>query len=105
VDVPALQNAVRTGPVRAGVVREQDGVSCDLSVLKVAVDGGVTVCEEGDEGQNHVAVNREFLLNALTAGDPDQLVLEFGAPTAPLTIRRTDTEDTFSMLMPVRLEN
>ncbi len=105
VDVPAFRKSVKTGAVRAGVVRAQDGVSCDLSVLKVTADGMVTVCGDGDEDQNQVAVNRQFLLHALSAGDQHQLVLEFGAPTAPLTIRRTDTEDTFSMLMPVRLEN
>ncbi|MET9661781.1 MerR family transcriptional regulator [Streptomyces sp. NPDC006510] len=105
VDVPAFREAVETGPVRASEVREQDGVSCDLIVLKVAADGVVTVCEDGDDDQDHVAVNREFLLHALAAGARNQLVLEFGAPTAPLAIRRTDTEDTYSILMPVRLEN
>jgi DNA-binding transcriptional MerR regulator len=105
VDVPAFRDAVETGPVRAGVVREQDGVSCDLSVLKVAADGVVTVCEDGDDDNAHVAVNREFLLHALAAGARDQLILEFGAPTAPLAIRRTDAVDTLSMLMPVRLES
>lgn len=105
VDVPALRDAVETGPVRANVVREQDGVSCDLSVLKVTADGVLTVCEDGDDDHDHIAVNREFLLHALAAGARNQLTLEFGAPTAPLAIRRTDAEDTFSMLMPVRLES
>ena len=105
VDVPAFRAAVETGSVRVSEVREQDGVSCDLSVLKVAGDGTVCVCEDGDDGQGSIAVNREFLLHALAAGARDQLILEFGAPTAPLAIRRTDGEGTFSMLMPVRLEN
>ncbi|MEU9299177.1 MerR family transcriptional regulator [Streptomyces sp. NPDC048269] len=105
VDVPAFREALETGPVRASEVREQDGVSCELSVLKVAADGAVAVCEDGDDGQDRVAVNRAYLLDALAAGARDRLVLELGAPTAPLAIRRTDTEDTFSMLMPVRLEN
>ncbi|MFD9407016.1 MerR family transcriptional regulator [Streptomyces sp. NPDC059989] len=105
VDVPAFREALETGPVRASEVREQDGMSCDLSVLKVAADGSVTVCEDGDDDRDRVAVNREYLLHALAAGAQDQLILEFGAPTAPIAIRRTDTEDTFSMLMPVRLEN
>ncbi|MFI0898402.1 MerR family transcriptional regulator [Streptomyces sp. NPDC020983] len=105
VDVTAFREAVEAGPVRVSEVREQDGVSFDLSVLKVAADGVVTVCEDGDDGQDHIAVNREFLLDALAAGARDQLILEFGAPTAPLAIRRPDTEGTFSILMPVRLEN
>ncbi|MEU7428200.1 MerR family transcriptional regulator [Streptomyces sp. NPDC040750] len=105
VDVPVFREMVETGPVRASEVREQDGAPCDLSVLKVAADGVVTVCEDGDDDQDRIAVNREFLLHALAAGARDELLLEFGAPTAPLAIRRTDTEDTFSLLMPVRLEN
>lgn len=35
----------------------------------------------------------------------DRLVLELGAPTTPIAIRRPDDEHTFSLLMPVRLEN
>lgn len=72
-------------------------MSCDLSVLRVTADGVVTVCEDGDDDHDHVAVNREFMLDALAAGARDRLILEFGAPTAPLTIRRTEAEDTFSM--------
>ncbi|MFF3242350.1 MerR family transcriptional regulator [Streptomyces sp. NPDC002870] len=105
VDVSAFQEAVKTGPVRASEARKPDGVSFDLSVLRVTADGTVTICEDGDNDENDVAVNREFLLQSLAAGARDQLILEFGAPTAPLAIRRRDTEDTFSMLMPVRLEN
>ncbi|MEU0073852.1 MerR family transcriptional regulator [Streptomyces sp. NPDC006332] len=103
IDVRAFQKAVENGPVRASEAR-QDGVCGDLSVLKVAADG-VTVCDEGDDDPDNVAVNRAFLLDALAAGARDQLILEFGGPTAPLAVRRTDTEDTFSILMPVRLEH
>ncbi|MGW4024365.1 DNA polymerase III subunit beta family protein [Streptomyces sp. NPDC005009] len=105
VDVPAFREAVRTGPVRAGEVPEQDGTSCDLSVLEVAEDGSVAPVGDGADGRDLVAVNRAFLLDALAAGSGDRLILEFGAPTAPLAIRRPDDEHTFSLLMPVRLEN
>jgi DNA-binding transcriptional MerR regulator len=105
VDVPAFRAAVETGSVRVSEVREQDGASCDLSVLKVTGDGTVRVCEDGDDSLGNIAVNREFLLHALAAGARDRLILEFGAATAPLAIRRTDAEGTFSILMPVRLEN
>lgn len=105
VDVPAFRTAVQTGPVRVSEAREHDGPSRDLSMLDIAADGTVTVCEDGDDATDRVAVNREYLLHALAAGARDQLVLELGAPTAPLAIRRTDTQDTFSILMPVRLEN
>ncbi|MFJ8011383.1 MerR family transcriptional regulator [Streptomyces sp. NPDC096339] len=104
VEVPAFREAVETGPVRASEVREQSGAACDLTVLKVTRDGAVAVCEN-DEEEHRVAVNREFLLDALDTAARDELVLEFGAPTAPLAIRRTDTEETFSLLMPFRLEN
>ncbi|MFJ9763902.1 MerR family transcriptional regulator [Streptomyces erythrochromogenes] len=104
VDVAALRRAVETGPVREGERPEPDGPLVDLSVLKVA-DGAVTVCEDGRGAPDHVAVNRTFLLQALAAGARDRLVVEAGAPTAPLAVRRTDTEDTFSILMPVRLDD
>lgn len=100
LDVPAFREAVRTGPVR-----EQDGTADDLTVLAVADDGSVTVAGDGAAGDGLIAVNRAFLLDALTAGARDRLVLESGAPTAPLAVRRPDDESTFSLLMPVRLEN
>jgi DNA polymerase III sliding clamp (beta) subunit (PCNA family)/DNA-binding transcriptional MerR regulator len=105
VDVPEFREALRTGPVRAREAHEGDGVSGDVSVLKLTADGGAAVCEYGDEDQDHVAVNRDFLLHAFAAAARDRLILEFGAPRAPLAIRRTDSEDTFSLLMPVRLES
>jgi DNA polymerase III sliding clamp (beta) subunit (PCNA family)/DNA-binding transcriptional MerR regulator len=108
VDVAALREAVENGPVRTSEVREQDGVAFDLTVLKVEGDGAVRVCgdtdDTGDGGDGLVAVNREFLLQALAAGDRERLVLELGAPTAPLAIRRADSEDACSILMPVRLD-
>ncbi|MFD8079632.1 MerR family transcriptional regulator [Streptomyces sp. NPDC059718] len=104
VEVAALRTALETGPVRPGETREQDGKSPDISVLTVAGDGTVGVCEDGDEGPDDVAVNRAYLLQALAAGARDQLVLEFGASTAPLTIRRAEDDGAFSVLMPVRLE-
>ncbi|MCX5377381.1 MerR family transcriptional regulator [Streptomyces sp. NBC_00091] len=100
VDVQAFRKTLETGPVHAN----EDGVS----VLKVAADGTVTVYEDGagaGAGQDLVAVNREFLLHALAAGAQDRLILEFGAPKAPVAIRRTDTEAAFSLLMPVSLDN
>ncbi|MEU6772653.1 MerR family transcriptional regulator [Streptomyces sp. NPDC046759] len=105
VDATVFRKAVASGPVRTGEVRRQDGASCELSVLKVAHDGTVVVCDDGDDDPGQVAVNRAFLLDALAAGDRDQLVLEFGDPTAPIAIRRPDDEETFSILMPVRLEH
>ncbi|MEU9039999.1 MerR family transcriptional regulator [Streptomyces sp. NPDC048352] len=103
VGVAALRRALESGPVRTDV-REEDGAPCEISVLRVTADGTVSVCEDGDEGEGRIAVNRDFLLDALAAGGGDQLVLEFGAPDAPVAVRRPADEETFSLLMPVRLD-
>lgn len=50
-----------------------------------------------------VGVNGDFLLDALDAADGPQLVLELDGPIAPLAVRRPDDDDTFSILMPIRL--
>ncbi|WAZ26326.1 MerR family transcriptional regulator [Streptomyces cinnabarinus] len=101
VEVAAFRKALETGPVRS-----DEAGAHDLSVLKVEDGGSVTLCSDGDDdAPNRVAVNREFLLDALAAGARERLILEIGAPTAPIAIRRPDDEDTFSMVMPVRLED
>ncbi|MCV2464540.1 MerR family transcriptional regulator [Streptomyces sp. ICN988] len=106
VDVPALREALETGPVREAGASEPCRSGRGVSVLATADDGTVTVRGDGDEDENSVGVDRGFLLDALAAADRDRLVLEFGAaPTAPLAVRRTDDEETFSLLMPVRLDD
>ncbi|MFE7035946.1 MerR family transcriptional regulator [Streptomyces sp. NPDC057621] len=108
IDTAVFRAALENGPVRTSEAGEPDGGPRDLSVLRVAENGTVIVCDDGDAGdddRDNVGVNREFLLHALTAGARDELILELGAPTAPLVIRRPDDEDGFSLLMPVRLEN
>ncbi|WP_234535658.1 MerR family transcriptional regulator [Streptomyces shenzhenensis] len=100
VEVAAFRRALETGPVRSG-----ESGAHDLSVLRVVDDGAVTLCADDDEDPDRVAVNREFLLAALAAGAREQLVLEFGAPTAPIAVRRPDDAGAFSLLMPVRLED
>ncbi|MEU8433535.1 MerR family transcriptional regulator [Streptomyces sp. NPDC029216] len=102
VDVPAFRTALENGPVVAG--ETHTGSPCDLSLLTVA-DGELVLCEDGDgDGDpDRVAVNRAYLLEALTAGATDRLLLELGTPTAPLAVRRPDDETAFSLLMPVRL--
>ena len=105
VDTVAFPKTLLTGPVRASKTREQNGGHHDLSVLRVAESGTVVVCKDGDDDQDNVAVNREFLLQALAAGDRNDLILEVGTPTAPIAIRRPDDEGAFSLLMPVRLDD
>lgn len=106
VDVPAFREALETGPVRPAE-REQDGATGDVSVLRVTGEGEVSLVADGDGGDDDpaaVGLNRAFLLHALAAGDRDRLILELGAPTAPVAIRRPDDEEAFSLLMPVRLD-
>lgn len=103
VDVPAFREALETGPVRPAE-REQDGATGDVSVLKVTDGGAVSLGDDGDDDPAAVGLNRAFLLDALTAGARDRLILELGAPKAPVVIRRPDDEESFSLLMPVRLD-
>ncbi|MEV6597169.1 MerR family transcriptional regulator [Actinoplanes sp. NPDC051346] len=99
VDVPALRVSLGRA---ATVTREHKGVGYDVAVLTVDPSGGVGLADEdawaADE-EAHVAVNRDFLLEALDAGGAGQLVLELDGPIAPLAIRAAGT---YSILMPVR---
>jgi DNA polymerase III sliding clamp (beta) subunit (PCNA family) len=104
VDVAALRDALATGATRS-MVREQDGVSYDLSVLAVEAGGVAVASEEATaaDGALRVGVNREFLLEALAVGGRDQLVLELGGPIAPLAVRVPGEDGPFSIVMPTRL--
>lgn len=99
VDVSALREAVGAVPA---VSREHDGKPFDLTVLTLDAGGSLRVAAEAEwaaDEQAHVAVNREFLLQALDAGGAGQLVLELDGPIKPLAVRGAGT---FSILMPVR---
>ncbi|MDD9382526.1 MerR family transcriptional regulator [Streptomyces sp. ZAF1911] len=103
VDVPAFRAALETGPVRPAE-REQDGATGEVSVLRLTADGAVSLADDDADDPADVGLNRAFLLDALAAADRDRLILELGAPKAPVAIRRPDDEETFSLLMPVRLD-
>ncbi|MFD5813426.1 MerR family transcriptional regulator [Streptomyces sp. NPDC127038] len=105
VHTESFREAVRTGPVVQGDTSGPGGTAADLTLLKVTDEGGVTLGDDRWGDQNQVAVNRAYLLDALDAGARERLVLEIGVATAPIAIRRPDDEHTFSLLMPVRLEN
>lgn len=101
VEVARFRDALAAAEPRQ-VLREQDDVLCDVSVLNV--DGGdVEVAGAGVGGAGCVGVNREFLLEALGAAGRDQLTLELDGPIRPLAVRVPDDAGTFSILMPVRL--
>ena len=104
VDAGALRTALCSGEAPV-VVREHGGVRRDHTVLTVGPDGDLALAGEEvlSSGADHVGVNREFLLDALDAGGPGQLVLELDGPIQPLAVRVPGDEWTFSLLMPVRL--
>ncbi|MFB7615149.1 MerR family transcriptional regulator [Kitasatospora sp. NPDC056181] len=107
VGLPAaeLRGAVESGDTRS-LPSGPHGAACEVTVLALDGDGRLTVAADGTEpaaGDVRVAVNRDFLLDALQAGGPEQLVLEIGGPIAPLAIRTAGRDGTFSILMPIRV--
>jgi DNA polymerase-3 subunit beta len=102
VDVTALRAAIAAAPP---VWREHDGTTYPISILTVDPAGGVRLAAEAEwtaDAEAHVAVNREFLLEALDAGGAGQLVLELDGPIKPLAVRPPGDVHRFSVLMPVR---
>ncbi|MFJ3790570.1 MerR family transcriptional regulator [Kitasatospora sp. NPDC090091] len=105
--VPAadLREAVESGVTRT-LPSGPHGTACEATVLAFDPDGRLTVAAEAAEpapGGLRVAVNRDFLLDAVRAGGPEQLVLEVGGPIAPLAVRTEGRAGTFSILMPIRV--
>ncbi|MGW4892602.1 DNA polymerase III subunit beta family protein [Kitasatospora sp. NPDC004240] len=111
VGLPAadLRRAVESGATRT-LPSGPHGAEAEITVLSVTPEGALLVAAEDVPADTlQVAVNRDFLLEAVQAG-PDagtgatgQLVLELGGPIAPLAIRSADRAGSFSILMPVRL--
>jgi hypothetical protein len=100
VDTAALRSQVTALPES---LREHEGQTYPVVVLGVG-DAGLRVVPADEwtadvEGQ--VAVNREFLLQALDAGRAGQLVLELDGPIKPLAVRVPGDDSRFSILMPV----
>jgi DNA polymerase-3 subunit beta len=100
VDTAALRSAVAAQP---DLVREHEGQTYRVVVLGLA-DAGVRLVPEHEwtaDAAGQVAVNREFLLEALDAGRAGQLVLELDGPIKPLAVRVPGDDSRFSILMPV----
>jgi DNA polymerase III subunit beta len=105
VDVLALR-ATLTRDVTSLAVREHAGIASPVAVLSVHPDGELRVVEPSawdSDDPYQVAVNPEFLLQALDAGGDGQLVLDLDGPIRPLAIRTPGNTRRFSVLMPVRL--
>jgi DNA polymerase-3 subunit beta len=101
VDPVALRAAL-AAPTTPRVVRQHEGVDHELAVLAIGAGGGVDLVGEQEWNDEHVAVNRGFLLEALNAGGDGQLVLELDGPIRPLAIRRPADDRGFSIIMPVK---
>ncbi|GAA3020861.1 MerR family transcriptional regulator [Kitasatospora sp. NPDC006786] len=97
-----LRAAVAAGATRT-LPSGPDGADCEVTVLTLTGDGRLTVADDPAPEGYRLAVNRDFLLEALDAGRPGQLLLELGGPIAPLAVRTPGRSGTFSVLMPVRL--
>lgn len=95
VDRAALRAAVTAAPPRT-MLREHDGIEYEVTILENG-PGGVRVTDDAG-----VAVNREFLLEALDAGGDGQLLLTLDGPITPLVIS-AQSPRSVSLLMPVRL--
>ncbi len=108
IDLPAaeLRAAVASAATRS-LPSGPHGAACEVAVLTVDGEGRFAVAApDADPVPDalRVAVNRDFLLEALPPVDTaGQLVLELGGPIAPLAVRAPDRPGTFSVLMPVRL--
>ncbi|WP_329019280.1 MerR family transcriptional regulator [Micromonospora rifamycinica] len=106
VDTATLRAALRAGTPT--VTREHEGVPLPVTVLGIDDSDGLRLVDAtelaaGQRTDLLVGVNGDFLLDALDAADGPQLVLELDGPIAPLAVRRPDDDDTFSILMPIRL--
>jgi DNA-binding transcriptional MerR regulator len=102
IDTAGLREAVAAAP---NMTREHEGTAYEISVLGIDPAGGVRLVAESDwaaDAASHVAVRREFLLEALDAGAAGQMVLELDGPIKPLAFRVPGDDSRFSILMPVR---
>ncbi len=100
VNAAALRASLSAGTTQTRT-RDNDGVAYDVSLLSITTNEvQVGASEEPDAVV--IGVNRDFLLQALKAGD--QLTLGLDDPIAPLAIRNPARDGTLSILMPVRLD-
>nr|WP_068000596.1 MerR family transcriptional regulator [Nocardia pseudobrasiliensis] len=90
-----LRHAIVNGPSLTQR-RDADGIEFETVVLSTD-DRGDIVISDGTEG---IAVNREFILEAMDAAGEGQLHLRLDGPITPLIIHSARST---SLLMPVRL--
>jgi DNA polymerase III subunit beta len=102
IDTAALREAIAAGPA---TTREHEGRAYEIAVLGLDPAGSVRLVPESEwaaDVEAHVAVHREFFLQALEAGAAGQLVLELDGPIKPLAFRVPGDDSRLSILMPVK---
>lgn len=102
VDPGVLRDRLAAAPA---VGKEHEGSAYPVSVLGLDPAGSLRLAGPDEWEANadaHVAVNREFLVQAIDAGGPGQLELELDGPLRPLAVRTPGDDTRFSLLMPVR---
>lgn len=95
-----LRDRLTTGPTRtiSGAPHDTDH---EVSVLYAS---GNTIEVLDHDRPDAIAVNRDFLLEALDASGTDKLVLALDGPISPLAILSPERCDVVSLLMPVRID-
>lgn len=101
VDAAGLRSQLEAEATTTATSGERVAAADDVSLLTIG-EGAVHVGVADHSDALVVAVNREFLLQALRGGD--QLTLAIDDPIAPLAIRDPERDGTVSILMPVRLD-
>ncbi|SDT73307.1 DNA polymerase III sliding clamp (beta) subunit, PCNA homolog [Streptomyces sp. TLI_053] len=109
IGLPAAElRAALVSAVTSSLPSGPHGAACEVALLTVDSEGRFAVAAPGADADGsddilRVAVNRDFLLEAVPVDAPGQLLLELGGPITPLAVRTADRPGTFSVLMPVRL--
>ncbi|MBI4939424.1 MAG: MerR family transcriptional regulator [Actinobacteria bacterium] len=98
LDATALRDGAHAA--RTATRRRDDGATFETCAFQVSGDGLVWLAPE--DAAHGVAVNREFLLEAVDALDGDQLVLGVDDPHTPLALTSPGRPGALSILMPVR---
>lgn len=88
----------------ATTTRRREDTDYEACVFRVTPDGLTWLAPDDAGDAGAVAVNRDFLVEAVDALDGDQLVLGLDGPLGPLALSTPDRPGSLSILMPVRLE-
>ncbi|WP_198950107.1 MerR family transcriptional regulator [Kineosporia sp. A_224] len=98
LDATAVRDGARAA--RTTTRRRDDGATFETCAFQVSGDGLVWLAP--DDAAHGVAVNREFLIEAVEALDGDQLVLGVDDAHTPLALTSPGRPGALSILMPVR---